>query len=74
MDWISVKEQLPEFKQKVLLYHTQLRFPHVGEMVFMDERGYHFRAETIVFDCNENREKCCEGFTHWMPLPEPPIA
>ena len=74
MDWISVKDRLPEFKQKVLLYHTQLRFPHVGEMVFMDERGYHFRAETIVFDCDENREKCCEGFTHWMPLPEPPIA
>ena len=63
--WISVKDELPDKNQDVLIY----RGNHIGDMMHVytylgnnkweDEYGYWSKTDD-------------EGITHWMPLPEPP--
>ena len=70
MLWISVEERLPEVGQNCLVYRPLAG--HTNDPVF-DIREY----------CGRNRESpqgIVHGFdcwchpTHWMPLPEAPVA
>lgn len=60
--WISVKERLPEDRQKVLFYYNS----------GMIDCGYILENQPIILF-----EIAWEGYlvnnaTHWQPLPEPP--
>ena len=66
MQWISVKDRLPELEHPVLFYD--------GEDIFV---GYYYRSpnknETFfaVIPANDGWNMPDEP-THWMPLPEVP--
>lgn len=69
MDWISVKDRLPEPDENVFVYAA--RWEAKGYVVGITRR----------YRCNSGREVWVEPFpgfeltyhiTHWMPLPKPP--
>lgn len=68
MNWISVKDGLPENRDYVLVCCT---------MKVTNKIDY-INAVTMAFVCEEGfvdvelDETITEGVTHWMPLPEPP--
>lgn len=63
--WISVKDELPEINQDVLICRGHRTgdiislYTYIGHDEWEDEYGYWSRTDD-------------EGITHWMPLPEPP--
>jgi hypothetical protein len=69
VDWISVKDRLPEKNQFVLTYNNS-------------GNGYHPQDVQRFYDTyisnNETKERSpifselSIGVTHWMPLPKPP--
>ncbi len=68
MEWISVKERLPEMKDDVLVYFQSGKNMAVGFLRDMDEDKTMWGAYTddeLYTDCDSEP-------THWMPLPEPP--
>ena len=68
MNWINVKDKLPECGTYVLVCCT---------MKVTSKIDY-VNAVTMAFVCEEEfvdvelDEVITEGVTHWMPLPEPP--
>lgn len=73
MNWISVKERMPE-KEKLVLLFSQSNQRLSGSLIFLGslEEDYDEVEGTLVFKESE----CCNSkdpyVTHWMPLPEPP--
>lgn len=69
MDWISVKEKLPENNQRVLAYCGKTKKYFVGNVMtrqFSDGvRWRHEGAKGAMYTVTSK-------VTHWMPLPEPP--
>jgi hypothetical protein len=74
MNWISIKEKLPSIGQPVLLYnanaiidaaHQQLDSYQVSALI--DNNGYPEWKTSVLAPENVS------NYTHWMPLPEPPI-
>jgi len=73
-EWISVQDRLPEFRKQILLFcvykvkRKKFNFVTIGilDRTEIDEKGQHNRFEGYS-------EKCGD-ITHWMPLPEAPIA
>lgn len=68
MNWISVKERLPEGADYVLVCCTmkvtsKIDYVNAVTMAFVCEEGF----VDVELD-----EVITEGVTHWMPLPEPP--
>src|SRR6516225_11442473 len=64
MNWISVKERIPEIFKKVLVYSpSELED---AENITVDF-CYKNAEQEIVFDY------AYKSPTHWMPLPEPPV-
>ena len=65
MEWISVKERLPE--KEVLAANFKPRSYGYKEYLI----GYlsEYTNGTITA---ENNHEILENVTHWMPLPEPP--
>lgn len=63
MEWISVKDRLPNFNINVLGATNQ------GKIVitFAESDG-----SLCVMDIDCHYEGEDEHFTHWMPLPSPP--
>ena len=65
MNWIDIKDALPEIGQEVLVYRGNCRgnlmnvYTYLGDDMWEDDYGYWQHADG-------------EGITHWMPLPEPP--
>ena len=57
MDWISVKDRLPEEKQRVIV-----RCSKVGTTV-----GWILWGKWMT-----DLGRGCSDVTHWMPLPKPP--
>ncbi len=55
--WISVKERLPEKRQRVLAYSPQMKESDIGPISIQ-----------WGFTCAQRNS----DITHWMPLPEPP--
>ena len=63
MEWISVKERLPEDRKPVLVYTG-------GGFIC---KAYWFNTnDSIEWISFVNFEDIEEYVTHWMPLPEPP--
>lgn len=64
-NWISIKEDLPEINQEVLIYrgnhigNLMNTYTYLGNDQWEDEYGIWTRTED-------------EGITHWMHLPLPP--
>ena len=75
MKWISVKDRLPKFDIKVLLYIKEfcvgtskistLRLIKIGSFDYVCSRGNYFMIDKRSY-------KSDEDVTHWMPLPDPP--
>ena len=66
--WISVKDGVPEFEQKVLCFGNNQIF--IG---YASQFGGTFYWCSTDYDHIEFvQEK--EPITHWMPLPDPPLA
>ena len=68
MEWISVKDRLPDRGQYVLVCCTmkvtsKIDYVNAVTMAFVCEEGF----VDVELD-----EVITEGVTHWMPLPEPP--
>lgn len=59
MEWISVKDRLPEPFTSILLFYCGI--VHEG---FMVDSGCFFPYTQYA--------NCASGVTHWMPLPDPP--
>ncbi len=64
MEWISVKEILPEEGQRVLVYGISFQQPevHVGE----------FTGYSWIYFPQEASWSSLVDVSHWMPLPEAP--
>lgn len=80
-EWISVKDRLPEFEQKVLLFdhwHTHwMPLPEKQErkdirVGYLSEVTTRNSQQGIVKDCEWKGTEFAFNITHWMPLPEPP--
>ena len=56
MNWISVKERLPEDEEEVLVFAD-------GKIHLM----FYRRVLAVFEECSDE-----SNVTHWMPLPEPP--
>lgn len=76
MEWISVKDRLPENDEDVLVYHWDDRHICVG---CFDESRVSFYIESdgtkFYTDCGWETDIpwAQKGqVTHWMPLPEAP--
>jgi hypothetical protein len=59
MNWISVKDRLPDDYSDVLVYDYDGMQYDIGWYDFEGYKGW----------VNTNME---DSITHWMPLPEPP--
>lgn len=75
MEWISVKDRLPENDDEVLIYIVK----DIVQAYFL--RGYWHGSIMVTDNMNDgyvsDRRIVKEGssfdfVTHWMPLPEPP--
>lgn len=76
MEWISVKDRMPEIQVEVLAVFKNLRTPRSKDIVttaYMRQNGtwsgadYGTAIEAVTFS-----DKGHFAVTHWMPLPEPP--
>lgn len=77
MDWISVKDRLPEHGKQVLL----IAYGWSDTTIYLG-RLEHMSSETswLTGFTSKESEWCIQGWsylkeplvTHWMPLPEPP--
>ena len=65
MNWISVEERLPEMDEKVLVLRSN-NLPRIDIEWYM--KRDHWRSG--FYDDGEMDT----NVTHWMPLPDPPIA
>lgn len=62
MNWISVKDRLPEKKDDIFLGFRKSYYWY--EICIVRDK------KICIFDLHE--EKPFKRMTHWMPLPEPP--
>jgi len=62
MKWISVKEQLPEDDQTILVYNPRASLFQLGYYL-KDEDSFYSIESYFAFPLH---------VTHWMPLPQPP--
>ena len=62
MEWISVKDQLPE-ENKMVLTANNWGWDTLNLMAYSDKNWY--------FEYGNNYDPQ-EGITHWMPLQKPP--
>lgn len=65
MDWISIKDRLPNPGERVLAYAID-----DDKLPYLDCN--YFEAAHYSGQWYENVDSCCIHVTHWMPLPEPP--
>lgn len=66
MEWISVKDRLPEEGDWILMYISNYRGVDNfrAGMYFKDKDGYDWLSAANLFGQ--------PTVTHWQPLPEPP--
>lgn len=71
MNWISVKERLPE-RAENRLFPTVIVYTTTGEVAvgFIDYKGHAFWV--LHGDADAAQEYPMSYVTHWIPLPEPP--
>ena len=73
MNWVRIKDRLPELDQWVLAYGNKNDFTYtisVVQYIYIDSIDEYF-WNMLSSGCG-----CCDvdltGVTHWMPLPESP--
>ncbi len=67
MEWISVKDRLPEHGQDVIVYGPD---GVVAYVTYMANDNLLYTG--FYFDVGGEYITLLKGITHWMPLPEPP--
>ncbi len=68
MDWVSVKDKLPEENENVILFDGSEVF--CGNFFFGKENRICWGIQACDGICYGNYKK--DEITHWMPLPNPP--
>jgi hypothetical protein len=64
VEWVSVRDRLPEENQRVIYYF---------DVTGMDV-GRYWKEERFGFDCFGGKGGwLCDDVTHWMPLPDEPL-
>ena len=66
MEWISVKDKAPPHSEPIVYCRPNPRRRgnwHIGIAYWTTSEKWNPEAESV---------QCPDGFTHWMPLPEPP--
>ncbi|WP_044612345.1 DUF551 domain-containing protein [Candidatus Williamhamiltonella defendens] len=63
MDWICIKDRMPELNSKVLIYKKDKNIQLVG--TYLGNCNFHYG------DCCQGIQKTCSA-SHWMLLPESP--
>lgn len=73
MEWISVKDRLPERNDPVVLLNTS-RWENTGHFERnIYDCGYLCKTgSTTYWAIRGQRATALEDYTHWMPLPPPP--
>lgn len=75
MDWISVKDRLPENDDDVLVYNPKDGI-HIGEFNFDELSEYYEKdGSYTTTNCGWHTQYEWAPYmspTHWMPLPLPP--
>jgi len=69
IQWISVKDSLPEENQIVLAWMSILKEPTVV-MFSRDKKGTLW-TELVMVDLYDDRE---DRISHWIPIPDDPNA
>jgi len=70
IEWISVRDRLPEMVQSVLVSVTNdVADGSVSEAIHQIDGEFLSISEIAARGINA---RACVGVTHWMPLPEPP--
>ena len=88
MNWINVKDQMPEYNEPVLVYCGDSAYKHDGLKITVaayiskeelentyeeyDGQDEDWYAEVGLFNSDYGSWLMGEKVTHWMPLPEPP--
>lgn len=70
MEWISVKDRLPEDCENVLVYCPILGSMAVAYLAY-DRKGSPIHYTIVDFDEYDQIARLNE-ISHWMPLSEPP--
>ena len=71
MDWISVKDRLPEHGEEVDIFTDILIGYWITDCIFIDPTKYGDNDEKHF--CDENDQIYdINHVTHWMPIPDPP--
>ncbi len=65
-DWISVEDRLPDSKEPIVYCSTHKTTK--GKIGV----GVAYWTVSDKWNPEMSSEYCKTGFTHWMPLPEPP--
>lgn len=64
MEWISVKDRLPEDDSNVLAWSSEIKNPNCAvDVAFLCALDGKWAGNNSYF---------VKGITHWMPLPETP--
>lgn len=71
MEWISTKDQLPESGLKVL--GAQIYPEFECAVVYFNSASNGWCQDSEFTMCFHHENETIGNFTHWMPLPEPPI-
>ena len=76
MDWISVKDKLPEETQTVWVYNKDTKFVALACLVYLDGWIWAISNGEIYAQDGEIISVCeyddDYDITHWMPLPKLP--
>ena len=71
MEWISVKDRMPDAYQPVIVH---VRHTEEWRNTVLTEHPWHVVEEDVWLGdgwCN-NADEDIHEVTHWMPMPEPP--
>lgn len=70
MEWISVKDKLPELDQVVIVYHTNFIDGNSAVVYNRPDKSGFILFSTLVED--DIYLEPGVHFTHWIPLPKKP--